>query len=89
MWIFPRLIRSLIRRREGGHRGTRGKDASRRGVGVWKPLRGAPLAPFQESMSAGSLPALNFFFDPRAVRFGTPHYQMLLQHWAQLGRVKQ
>ena len=42
-----------------------------------------------ESISAGSLPALNLLFDPRAIRFGTPHYQVLLQHWAQLGWVKQ
>ena len=39
-------------------------------------------------MPESSLPALNLLFDPRAVCFGTPHYQMLLQHWAQLGWVK-
>ena len=37
----------------------------------------------------GALPALNLLFDPRGVRFGTPHYLVLLQHWAQLGLVKQ
>ena len=42
-----------------------------------------------EAMSVGSLPTLNLLFDPRAVRFGTPHYQVLLQHWAQLAWVKQ
>ena len=31
----------------------------------------------------------SLLFDPRAVRFGTPHYHVLLQHWAQLGGVKQ
>ena len=40
-------------------------------------------------MSAGSLPALNLLFDPYTVRFGTLNYQVLLQHWAQLGWVKQ
>ena len=55
------------------------------GVWIWKPLSGAPLAPLSESISAGSLPALNLLFDPRAVRFGMPHYQVALQHGAQLG----
>ena len=32
---------------------------------------------------------LKLLFDPRAVRFGTPHYEMLLHHCAQLGWVKQ
>ena len=59
------------------------------GVWVWKPLPGAPLAPMPKTTSVGSLPALNLLFDPRAVRFGTPRYQVLLQHWAQLGWVKQ
>ena len=89
MWIFRRLIRCLIRRKEGEHRGTWGKDASRGGVSVWKPLLGALLAPMPEAISAGSLPTLNLLFDPRTVRFGTPHYQVLLQHFAQLGWVKQ
>ena len=90
MWIFRRLLRCLIRRREGEHRGTWGKDASGGGGGwVWKPLPSAPLVPMPENISVGSLPALNLLFDPRAVRFGTPHYQVLLQHWAQLGWVKQ
>ena len=30
----------------------------------------------------GALPALNFLFDPPGVRFGAPHYLVLLQHWA-------
>ena len=37
----------------------------------------------------GALPALNLLFDPPGVRFGTPHYLVLLQHWAQLGWVRQ
>ena len=51
------------------------------GLGLETPLC-APLAPMPESISAGSLPALKLLFDPRAVRFGTPHYHVLLQHWA-------
>ena len=39
--------------------------------------------------TVGSLPALNLLFDPRAIRFQTAHYQVLLQHWTQVGRVKQ
>ena len=75
MWIFWRLIRCLIRRKEGENRGNRGKDASRGGeVWVWKPLRGVPLAPMPEATSVGSLPALHLLYDPRAVRFGTAHY---------------
>ena len=89
MWIFRRLIRCLIRRNEGKHGGTWGKDASRAWVWVWKPLLGAPLAPMPEAISAGALPALNLLFDPRGVRFGTPHYLVLLQHSAQLGWVRQ
>ena len=85
MWIFWRLIWCLIRQKEGEHRGTWGKDASKGGVWVWKPLPRAPLAPLPEAISAGALPALNLLFDPRGVRFGTLHYQVLLQHWAQLG----
>ena len=34
MTIFRRLIRCLIRRKEGEHRGTSGKDASRGGGGL-------------------------------------------------------
>ena len=82
MWIFRRLIWYLIRRKEGERRGTWGKDASRGGVWVWNPLPGAPLAPMPEAISAGALPALNSLFDPRGVCFGTPHYLVLLQHWA-------
>ena len=91
MWIFRRLIRCLIRRKEGVHRGTLGKDASGGGgvFCVWKPLPVAPLAPMPEAISGGALPAVNFLFDPRGVRFGTPHYQVLLQHWAQLGWIRQ
>ena len=37
----------------------------------------------------GALPALNLLFDPRGVRFGTPHYLVLLQHWARLCWVRQ
>ena len=48
----------------------------------------SPLAPMPEAINVGCLPALNLLFDPRAVRFGTPHYQVRLQHWAQLGWVK-
>ena len=88
MWIFQRLIRCLIRRKVGEHRGTWGKDASR-GGGGWKPLPSAPLAPMPETTSAACLPALNLLFDPRAVHFQTAHYQVLLQHWSQLGWVKQ
>ena len=89
MWIFRRLIRCLIRRNEGKHGGTWGKDASRGGVWVWKPHPGAPLAPMPEAISVGALPALNLLYDPRGVRFGTPHWLVLLQHWAKLGWVRQ
>ena len=79
----------MIPGKEGEHRGTWGKDAARGGgVWVWKPLPSAPLAPLLEAFSAGSLPALNLLFDPRGVRFETRHYQVVLQHWAQLGWVK-
>ena len=37
----------------------------------------------------GSLPAVNLLFDPRVVRFQTAHYEVLLQHLAELGWVKQ
>ena len=91
MCIFQRFIRCFICRKEGEHRGTWGKDASKGGGGVlvWKPLRVAPLAPMPEAINAGSLPALKLLFEPRGVRFGTPHNQVLLQHWAQPGWVKQ
>ena len=82
MWIFRRLIRCLIRRNEGKHGGTWGKDASRGWVWVWKPLPDAPLAPMPEAITAGALPALNLLFNPRGVRFATFHYLVLLQHWA-------
>ena len=59
------------------------------GVWVWKPLLGAPLAPMPQAISAGALPTLYLLFEPRGVRFGTPHYLVLLQHWAQLGSVRQ
>ena len=59
------------------------------GVWVWKPLPRAPLAPMPEAISVDALPALNLLFDARGVRFGTPHYLVLLQHWAQLGWVRQ
>ena len=39
-----------------------------------------PPGPMPEAISAGSLPALNVLFEPRGVRFGMPHYQVLLQH---------
>ena len=42
MWIFRMLIRCLIRRKEGEHRGAWGKDASRGGgleTPPWCPLR--------------------------------------------------
>ena len=42
-----------------------------------------------KATKVGSLPTLNLLYDPRAVRFGTAHYQVLLQHWSQLGWVKQ
>ena len=42
-----------------------------------------------ETTSVGILPALNLLFYPRAIRFQTAHYQVLLQHWTQLGWVKQ
>ena len=42
-----------------------------------------------ETTSVGSLPTLNLLFDPRAVRFRTPHYQVLLQHWSHPGWLKQ
>ena len=58
------------------------------GGGVWKPLPGAPLAPMPETTSVGNLPALNLLFDPRTICFQTAHYQVLLQHWTQLGSVK-
>ena len=35
------------------------------------------------------MPALNLLFDRRAARFRMPHYQVLLQHRAQIGWVKQ
>ena len=75
MWIFRRLIRCLIRRKEGEHRGTWSGGASR-GGGL-ETLPGAPLAPIPETTSAGSLPALNLLFHP-AIRFQTTHYQVLL-----------
>ena len=89
MWIFRRLIRCLIRRNEGKHGGTWGKDAFRGGVWVWKPHTDAPLAPMPEAISAGPLPALNLLYDPRGVRLGTPHWLVLQQQWAQLGWVRQ
>ena len=55
MWIFRRLIRCLIRRKEGEHRGTWGKDASKGGgLGLetppWCPpcphVRGNQCGPF-------------------------------------------
>ena len=89
MWIFRPMIRCFIRRNEGQHGGTWGKDASRGGgVWVWRPHPGAPLAPLQEAISAGVLPALNLLYDLRGVRFGTPHYLVLLQHWAHSGLVQ-
>ena len=42
-----------------------------------------------EAISAGALPALNLRFDPRGVRFATPQYLVLREHWAQLGWVRQ
>ena len=42
-----------------------------------------------EATGVGSMPTLNLLYDPRAVRFGTAHYQVLLQHWTQVGWVKQ
>ena len=89
MCIFRRLIRCLIRRNEGKHGGTWGKDASRGGVWVLKPHPRAPLAPMPEAISVGALPALNLLYDPRGVLFGTPHWLVLLQHWGQLGWVRQ
>ena len=79
----------MIRRKEGEHRGTWGIDASKGGGLFWKPLLGAHLAPMPKAISAGALPALILLFDPRGVRYGTPHYLVLLQHWAQLGWVRQ
>ena len=54
---------------------------------TWAGQTGAPLAPMPEAKSVGSLPALNLLYDPGAVLFGTAHYQLLLQHWTQLGWV--
>ena len=89
MWFLRRLIRCLIRRKEGEHRGTWGKDVSRGGgAGSGNPSLVPLPVPMPENISAGSLPALNLLFDPRGLRFGVPHYQVLLQHWAQLGWVK-
>ena len=46
MWIFRRLIRCLIRRKEGDHRGTWGKDASKGGgVGSRNPSLVPPSPP--------------------------------------------
>ena len=42
-----------------------------------------------ETTSVRSLRALNLLFDPRAIGFQTAHYRVLLQHWTQLGCVKQ
>ena len=42
-----------------------------------------------QAITVGALPALNLLFDPHGVRFGTPHYLVLLQHWAQVGWVRQ
>ena len=39
MWIFRTLIRCLIRRKEGEHTGTWGKDASRGGGGSGRKTR--------------------------------------------------
>ena len=49
MWIFRRLIRCLTRRKEGEHRGTWGKDASRGGggSGSGNPSLVPPLPPCQ------------------------------------------
>ena len=47
MWIFRRLIGCLIRRKEGEHRGTWGKDASRGGAGSGNPSLVPPLPPCQ------------------------------------------
>ena len=47
MWIFRRLIRCWIRRNEGKHGGTWGKDASRGGSGSGKPFPVPPLPPCQ------------------------------------------
>ena len=47
MWIFRRLIRCLIRRKEGEHRGTWGKDASKGGSGSGNPSLVPPLPPCQ------------------------------------------
>ena len=58
------------------------------GLGLETPPL-CPLAPMPEAISVGALPALNLLYDPRGVRFGTPHWLVLLQHWAQLGLVRQ
>ena len=48
MWIFRRLIRCLIRWKQGEHRGTSlGKDASRGGSGSRNPSLVPPLPPCQ------------------------------------------
>ena len=59
------------------------------GVWIWKPLPGALLAPMPKAIGVGALATRNLLFDPRGVRFGTPYYLVLLQHWAQLGWVRQ
>ena len=76
-------------REEAEHRGTWGKDASKgERLGLETPPW-CPPCPLPEAINVGSLPELDLLFDPRGVHFKTPHHQVLLEHWAQLGWVKQ
>ena len=90
MWILRRLVRCLIRRKEGVTEAPRVRmPPGGGGSGSGNPSLVPPPCPMPEAISVGALPALNLLFDPRGVRFGTPHYLVLLQHKAQLGWVRQ
>ena len=88
MWIFRRLIRCLICRNEGKHGGTWVKDACRGGGGLGlETPPWCPPCPHTTSNQCGRLARTQFA--SLGVRFGTPHYLVLLQHWAQLSWVRQ
>ena len=48
-----------------------------------------PPGPHARSHESGQFAQIEFLYDPRAVRFGTALYLVLLQHWTQLRWVKQ
>ena len=47
------------------------------------------MSPLPERINSGSLGALNLLSDHRAVRLGTGHYPLCLQHWVALGWCQQ